>query len=248
MVRKRALERWAKSWQTAKSHLKLHGLLRNPSRKGVDQRHHLQFMVPEATCTYYPIDKANAIADCLKNQFTALNLCDCAQRQRVEDTVQTLLATVGDGAPVKFWPCDVSKETRCFKSGKSCYLDDILNKCLRHLPRRPLVHLTHLFSHFPGPWKESIIINLIQFGKEPNFPQNLRPISLLSTTGKTMWEADFKNNPKTYCIDRRTLLSEMHVDLLRVWLHNWIMRDAGRSNPERSKSNSTWYWTRRSHS
>jgi hypothetical protein len=73
---------------------------------------------------------------------------------------------------------------------KACGLDGIPNECLRLLPRRPLVHLTHLInhclrlSHFPKPWKEAKIITLPKPGKDPKFPQNLRPISLLSTTGK----------------------------------------------------------------
>jgi hypothetical protein len=43
---------------------------------------------------FYPIDKANAIANCLQNQFTAHNLCDCDHGQKVKTTVQALLATV----------------------------------------------------------------------------------------------------------------------------------------------------------
>jgi hypothetical protein len=55
---------------------------------------------------------------------------------------------------------------------------------------RPLVHLTHLInnsirlSHFPKSWKESQVITLPKPGKDPKLPQNLRPISLLPTTGK----------------------------------------------------------------
>jgi hypothetical protein len=50
--------------------------------------------------------------------------------------------------------------------------------------------LTHLFNqcrrlvHFPKPWKEAKVITLPKPGKDPKFPPNLRPISLLSTTGK----------------------------------------------------------------
>jgi hypothetical protein len=72
----------------------------------------------------------------------------------------------------------------------ACGFGGILNECLRHLPRRPLVNLTHLFNHrlqlghFPVPWKEAKTITLLKPGKDPIFPQNLCPISLLATTGK----------------------------------------------------------------
>jgi hypothetical protein len=52
--------------------------------------------------------------------------------------------------------------------------------------------LTHLFNHcnrlsqFPNPWKEPKVITLPKPGKDPKFPQNLRPISLLPTTGKLL--------------------------------------------------------------
>jgi hypothetical protein len=56
--------------------------------------------------------------------------------------------------------------------------------------RRPLVNLTHLFnhcsrlSHSPKFWMEAKVLTLPKRGKDPKFPQNLHPISLLSTTGK----------------------------------------------------------------
>jgi hypothetical protein len=70
------------------------------------------------------------------------------------------------------------------------WADDISNECLGLLPTRPLAHLTHLFdhcpqlSHFSKPWKEATVITLWKPGKDPNVPHNLRPVSLLSTTGK----------------------------------------------------------------
>jgi hypothetical protein len=60
----------------------------------------------------------------------------------------------------------------------------------RHLPRRSLFHVNHLFNHylrpchFPASWKEAGIIALPKPGKKPKFPENLRSISLLSTMGK----------------------------------------------------------------
>jgi hypothetical protein len=49
----------------------------------------------------------------------------------------------------------------------------------RQLPRRPLVHLTHMYvcyqclrlSHFPKPWKEAIVITLLKLDKGHKFYQ-----------------------------------------------------------------------------
>jgi hypothetical protein len=63
-----------------------------------------------------------------------------------------------------------------------------MNAC--HLPIRPLVQLTRLFNHcfrlsyFPAAWKEAMVTTLPKPGKDQKFPQNLRPISLLSTSCK----------------------------------------------------------------
>jgi hypothetical protein len=52
------------------------------------------------------------------------------------------------------------------KLKKACGIDDIPNKYPRLLPRRPLVHQTHLInhcirlSHFPTPWKEAKVVAL----------------------------------------------------------------------------------------
>jgi hypothetical protein len=73
---------------------------------------------------------------------------------------------------------------------KDCGNNGIPNECLRHLARRPLVHLTHLINnyirllHFPKSWKEAKVMTLPKPGKDSKLPKNIRPISLLPTTGK----------------------------------------------------------------
>jgi hypothetical protein len=90
----------------------------------------------------------------------------------------------------KVRPCIVHKLTNLLKLGKVCGLDGISNDFLRHLPKRPLIYFTHLFNHclrlsdFPKPWKETKVLTLPTLSKDPRFPQNLCPISLLSTAGK----------------------------------------------------------------
>jgi hypothetical protein len=108
----------------------------------------------------------------------------------VEAQVEALLATADEDTPVNFQPCDFSKEIQFLKFRKVCCFDGIPNEYLQHLPRRPVVHLTHLFhhclrlGHFPAPWKEAKMMALPKLGRDPKFPQNLRPISLLRTTGE----------------------------------------------------------------
>jgi hypothetical protein len=61
-----------------------------------------------------------------------------------------------------------------------------------------VLHLTHLFndflqlSYFPASWKENNEKALPKPGKDPKFLQTLKPIGLLSTTGR-LFEKVFKN-------------------------------------------------------
>jgi hypothetical protein len=134
---------------------------------------------------YHPVDNANVIADCLENQFTPHDLCE-ENHERVEARVQA----VDSDPPERIRPCDLQKLLNSLKLKKACGIDEILKECLRHLPRRPLVHLTHLInhcirlSHFPTSWKEAKVVALPTPSKDSKFLQNLRPISLLPSAGK----------------------------------------------------------------
>jgi hypothetical protein len=77
------------------------------------------------------------------------------------------------------------------------------NECLRHLPWRPLEHLTHLFKHcfrlgrFPAPWKGAKIITA-ETRQRPKisitFTCYRPPVHYV----QTICETGFKNNPKTH--------------------------------------------------
>jgi hypothetical protein len=125
---------------------------------------------------------------------------------------------------------------------KSCGIDGIPNKCLRRLPRRPLVHLTHLFnhclrlSHFPKSWKEAKIITLPKPDKGPKFLQNLRPISLLSTTGKLFEKVILKNMAfkVPYIYDYITKLCRQQAEVIQNH-ENANVRNIGQGEPRHRK-------------
>jgi hypothetical protein len=210
MTRKKAMERWdirvgncevtpRDIWPIAKS------LLNRDAPKAPTVVHGYFGL------KFSPYEKANAIAYCLENRFTQYDLCDERHERRVETTVQGILETEEEAPLEKFRPCDLTKLIKSLKLKKACGIDGIPNECLRHLPRRPLVHLTHLFNHclrlsyFPNAWKEAKIITLSKPSKDPKFPQNLRPISLLSTTGK-LFEKVIQNRVQRH-LDTNNLLN-----------------------------------------
>jgi hypothetical protein len=59
-------------------------------------------------------------------------------------------------------------------------------------------------SYFPEPWKEAKIITLPKPGKDPKFPQNLRPISFLPTRGK-LFEKVIYNILQKHTVERNLL-------------------------------------------
>jgi hypothetical protein len=62
----------------------------------------------------------------------------------VEARVQALLEIVDNKPPERIRPCDLQKLINSLKLRKACGIDGIPNECLKHLPRRPLVHLTFI--------------------------------------------------------------------------------------------------------
>jgi hypothetical protein len=153
---------------------------------GMDQRHQA---LHEPWEIKSPERESQHDAGYLENQFTSHDLCDENHEGQLETRVQVLLAFVDNTPLGKVRPCDTYKLANSLKLRNAREFDNVTNKHLRHLPKRPLVYLTHLFhhylrlSHFPKPWKEKNVITLPKPGKDPKLSQNLYPISFLSTTG-----------------------------------------------------------------
>jgi hypothetical protein len=109
---------------------------------------------------FLPLEKASVIVDCLENQFTPHDLCEENHELRLEARVQALLEAVDNNPLERIRPCDFQKLINSTNLKKGCGINGIPNECLRRLPRRPLVNLTHLInnyiwlSHFPASWKE----------------------------------------------------------------------------------------------
>jgi hypothetical protein len=120
IARKKALERWETKiedcevtpqaiWPIAKS------LTKRGEPKGTTAIHG-----PPLGLVFYPNEKAHVIANYLETLFTPHKVCDTDHEQRLEARVQYLLNTVDENPPVKFRPCDVSKEIRSLKLGEAC--------------------------------------------------------------------------------------------------------------------------------
>jgi DNA polymerase III delta subunit len=134
MTRKKALGRWETKkrkcevtpqsiWPIAKS------LLRRDGPRAPTAIHGLLGQ------KFLPLEKTNAIADCLENQFTLHDLCDENHERRVEARVQALLEAVDNNPPERIRPCDLQKLINFLKLKKACGIDGNPNKCLRHLPK-----------------------------------------------------------------------------------------------------------------
>jgi hypothetical protein len=95
--------------------------------------------------THHPKKKASVIADFKKTRSHFMTCVTKTMSDRSK--VQNMLASVGDTPLGKVTPCDMYNLANPLKLRKTCGLDGIPNECLRHLPTKPLVHLTHLINH-----------------------------------------------------------------------------------------------------
>jgi hypothetical protein len=136
------------------------------------------------------VETVKVIADCVESQFSPHDLCKENHEEQGAACIQALLEAADDNHPERVGSYDVLKIISSLKLKEACGLNDIPNERHRHFQRKPIVHLIHLSNHclcllhFPSSWKETKFIALPNPGKNLKFPENLRLIRLLPTTGK----------------------------------------------------------------
>jgi hypothetical protein len=76
---------------------------------------------------FHPLEKANAIADCLEKKFTPHDLCEENHKRQVGAGVQDLEAADIDLLK-STRPCDLQKLVNSLKLRKACEIDGIPNE------------------------------------------------------------------------------------------------------------------------
>lgn len=139
-------------------------------------------------------DKANALADTLERTFTPHDdPSDIDKIEQVERQVRGLehLASSPDDI-FRTTPAEINRVISQLKSRKAPGLDQIPNAALKELSKKSIRFMAHVFNailrlgYFPLQFKESKIVLFQKPGKDPQFPQNYRPISLLSGVSKIL--------------------------------------------------------------
>lgn len=136
-------------------------------------------------------EKAEAFADTLELQCrpTWRNV-DVDRVENVEDRVASFLSSPLADQISPSTPSEVSEILRHLKPKKAPGPDNVSNKALQNLPDIAVSGLTAIINtmlrlnHFPSRWKCANVIFIHKPGKDPKFPQNHRPISLLPCLGK----------------------------------------------------------------
>jgi hypothetical protein len=138
-------------------------------------------------------EKAEAFADSLELQCRPnMEDADLDHIEQIERQVRDILSRQTQTSATPTSPAKVRKIMGSLKVKKAPGPDNIPNKALKLLPDKVVVALTRIINaslrlfHFPSWWKKANVIFIPKPEKDPKFPQNHRPISLLSSIGKVL--------------------------------------------------------------
>lgn len=144
---------------------------------------------------YTTSDKAEAFADSLEEQCSLRPSKPQEQEhiERIHTSVENITLLAENIHDIDFvTPEEVYKITSKANPRKAPGPDGITNTALRQLPKKAIVALCNItnaclrLGHYPECWKLAHVILIPKQGKDLKQPNNHRPISLLSTVGKTI--------------------------------------------------------------
>lgn len=138
--------------------------------------------------------KANTLAEHLEQTYSGQpNLTQ--EQDNITDTVRR---TIQNKYPIPptVWrrlyssPKDIKTIITRLSNNKAPGEDEISPILLKNIPTKTILQLTYIINatirlqHFPGRWKESVVIPILKPGKNPAESESYRPISLLSIIAK----------------------------------------------------------------
>ncbi|GFX71978.1 probable RNA-directed DNA polymerase from transposon X-element [Trichonephila clavipes] len=136
-------------------------------------------------------EKADCFVDNLEESFTENRTpYDDDHIDKVDRTIRRFLNNYSSSIPPLTSPqeiCDIISKLNIRKAPGH---DQIKNIALKSLPMNAITHLTKIFNkclllqYFPQIWKHCTISLLAKKNKDPKFPLNYRPISLISCVAK----------------------------------------------------------------
>jgi len=135
-------------------------------------------------------EKAEALADNLETQFQPVADPSVPAVIEMVDVALRSYFISPASEPQFTTPEEVHTAIRGLKVSKAPGPNGIPNRVLKHLPKRAVSLLAHVFNavlrthHFPQVWKHARVISILKPGKDPALPSSYRPISLLDTIGK----------------------------------------------------------------
>lgn len=155
-------------------------------------------------------EKCETFADSLEKQFCENETIDWEFEEIVEDSVAQILQSPTHSPALYTSSQEIMRIIKNLSSKKAPGPDNIKNAVIKKLPNKCIGILTSIINaclrqfYFPTYWKRAIVILIHKTGSDKTFPENYRPISLLSCIGK-IYEAIILNEIN-YVVDVNNLL------------------------------------------
>lgn len=146
---------------------------------------------PDNSMATTSVDKANLFASDLETRFSPhSDIFDITNLSLVESSLnQTLPMSL---PTYHTSPSEIQFIIKKLSNNKSPGHDLITNRIIKQLPKKAIIHLSHIFnsilrlSYIPHTWKHSLIVLIHKTGKPSDLTSSYRPISLLPSLSKIL--------------------------------------------------------------